>query len=151
MSHYRTLSRLAATALTITLAACGDSTEPPPDDHDPATYQLLIDGVAASAPYTFTQGRTARVRIRFTNAGGEDLDGIESSHFGLLTFDPADLATVQAVPDHHFQFDVTGGITGAGAVTVSYGHDQQADEHVFEPAAVTVAPAAQAQRSERHP
>jgi hypothetical protein len=150
MSHYRAMSWLAA-ALTITLAACSDSTETPPDDHVPVSYQLLIDGVAATAPYTFTQGRTTRVRIKFTNVGGDDLDDIESEHFGLLTFDPADLSTVQAVADHHFQFDVTGGIPGAGNLTVSFGHDEQADEHVFTPAAVTVAPAAQAQLWGGHP
>jgi hypothetical protein len=42
------------------------------------------------------------------------------------------------VTDHNYQFDVTAGPGEAGTVQVSFGHDEAADEHSFDPVAVTV-------------
>jgi hypothetical protein len=39
---------------------------------------------------------------------------------------------------HHYQFDVTGGTAGTGTLEMGYGHDELADEHTFDPEAVTV-------------
>ena len=83
-----------------------------------------------------------RVRFKFLNAASDDLDDIESGHFAGLTFDPASLATVTPVADHHYQFDVTAGSPGNGTMQVSFGHDELADETTLTPAAVTVRPAA---------
>jgi hypothetical protein len=131
---------LLAPALLVALASgCGsDETNGPGDDHTPATYRLLVDGNELSQPYTFVSGETVRVQIKFANAAGEDLDDVEAEHFGLLTFDPATLATIVPVTDHHFQFDVTGGTAGSGTVVVSFGHDEEADEKAFDPATVSV-------------
>src|ERR671914_2028684 len=96
--------------LTAILAiACSDNEAPPAEGHTPVEYDILVNEVAVNAPYTFTAGQTVRVRIKFLNAAGEDLDEVEDSHFGGLTFEPASLATVVRVPDHNYQFDVTGG------------------------------------------
>jgi hypothetical protein len=133
----RTARRLAAAAAVVLLPACS-SNETAPDDHTPVTYTVLVDGTEATAPHTLTAGQTVRVRLKFFNAASDDLDDVEGEHFGGLTFDPTSLATVARVTGHNYQFDVTAGTAGAGTVQVSYGHDAQADEHSFTPAAVTV-------------
>ena len=92
----------------------------------------------APATALLTGGQTVRVRLKFFNAADEDLDDVESEHFGGLTFDPASLATVARVTDHNYQFDVTGGTPGSGTLQVGYGHDEDADEHTFDPIAATV-------------
>jgi hypothetical protein len=131
--------RIAAAAGILGLAACGDSeTAPAADDHTPVSYTILLDDTGATAPYTLTEGRTVRIRIKFLNAASEDLDAVEGEHFAGLTFTPASLATVAAVADHHFQFDVTGATSGTGTLQVGFGHDALADETTFPPAAVTV-------------
>lgn len=56
----------------------------------------------------------------------------------LDVYDPTSLAAVARVPDHNFQFDVTGGTPGTGTVQVGFGHDQLADETSFTPVAITV-------------
>jgi hypothetical protein len=118
--------------------ACGDDDEVTgTEDHTPVRYEVLIDGVSATAPYTFTVEETARVQLKFFNAADEDLDEVESSHFGRLTFNPTSLATVARVIGHNYQFDVTGGDEGTGTVTVGYGHDEAAAEHQF-PAAIVI-------------
>ena len=118
--------------------ACSDN-EAPSEDHTPATYSIQVDDVPVSAPYTLVEGQTVRVRIKFFNAAGEDLDEVQDSHFGGLTFEPASLATAVRVTDLNYQFDVTGGTPGTGTLQVSYGHDETADEHTVEPTAdVTV-------------
>jgi hypothetical protein len=91
-----------------------------------------------TAPYTFAAGVTLRVRVKFFNAAQEDLDDVEAGHFGGLSFNPASLATAVRLADHHYQFDVTGGTAGSGTLQVSFGHDEMADEHTFDPVAVTV-------------
>lgn len=121
-----------------TVAACGDNEEPSLTDHTPTTSSLMVNGQTVTAPYSFVAGQTVRVRIKFFNASEQDLDPVEDSHFGGLWFEPASLATVARVADHNFQFDVTGGTAGSGTVRVGYGHDDAADEHTFDPEAVTV-------------
>ena len=103
------------------------------------TYNLLVNNVAVTAPYTFTPGQTVRIRIKFFNLTQQDLDPVEGEHFGGLTFNPTSLATVARVTGHNYQFDVTGGTVGAGTLQVGYGHDAQADDATFDPEAVTVA------------
>jgi hypothetical protein len=135
----RMLPTLALAATVLGLAACGDSeTAPTADDHTPVSYTLLVNGSPATTPYNLTAGTTVRVQLKFVNAAGEDLDAVESQHFAGLTFAPTSLATVAAVADHHFQFDVTGGAAGTGTVQVGFGHDELADETTFPPATVTV-------------
>lgn len=127
---------LLLTALLAT--ACSDNEAPPAEDHTPVSYSIQVNDAPVSA-YTFVAGETVRVRIKFFTAQG-DLDEVEDSHFGGLTFQPTSLASVVRVPDHNYQFDVTGGSPGSGTLQVSYGHDEAADEHTFPSAAVTVTP-----------
>jgi hypothetical protein len=137
---HRTLLRIAP--LVLVAAGCGsDETAPPAEDHTPVSYTVLINDNQVTAPYTFTDGQTVRVRLKFFNAAQEDLDDVESSHFGGITFNPASLATAVRLSDHHYQFDVTGGTPGTGTLQVSYGHDELADETIFPAADVTVSPA----------
>jgi hypothetical protein len=137
------LLRLAACASLPLAVACGGDETQGTEDHTPVTYTIFVDGAETAPPLILTAGQTVRVRLKFFNAADEDLDDVESEHFGGLTFDPTSLATVARVSDHNYQFDVTGGPTGSGTVEVSYGHDEQADEHTFEPVAATVQATAQ--------
>jgi hypothetical protein len=122
-----------------TITGCGDAEAPSLTDHTAVTYDLLVNDVAVSAPYALAAGQTVRVRIKFFNAEQQDLDPVEGSHFGGLTFNPTSLATAIRVAGHNYQFDVTGGTAGAGTLRVGYGHDELADEESFDPVAVTVA------------
>ena len=131
-------SFLAAGAVAGLLAACGGDETTGNDDHTPTRYQMLRDGLPAAAPFEFVVGQTVRVQLKFFNDAGEDLDDVESSHFGGLTFSPTSLATATRVSDHNYQFDVTGSTEGSGTVTVSFGHDAAADEHTLPIATVTV-------------
>lgn len=130
---------MPATVSLALIAGCGDSEEPSLTDHTAVSYNLLVNDVAVTAPYSFTAGQTVRVRIKFFNLTQQDLDPVEGDHFGGLTFNPTSLATVARVAGHNFQFDVTGGTAGAGTLQVGYGHDEAADEATFDPEAVTVA------------
>jgi hypothetical protein len=128
-----------STALVLLSGACGsDETAPVVEDHVPASYQVFINDNLVTPPFTFTSGQTVRVRLKFFNAAAQDLDEVEDSHFGGLTFDPPALATATRVADHHYQFDVTGEAVGSGTVTVGFGHDDMADETTFPPADVNV-------------
>jgi hypothetical protein len=138
-SVFRTLLCFTPAGLVVVAAACGDTEAPSLTDHTPFTYNLLVNDVAVSAPYTFTAGQTVRVRIKFFNAEQQDLDPVEGEHFGGLTFEPASLATVARVTGHNFQFDVTAGTAGTGTLQVGYGHDELADEVTFDPAPATIA------------
>jgi hypothetical protein len=132
---------IGMSALVLFGAGCGDDeTAPSGDEHTPVSYTLLMDDVVVSLPYTFPSGQTVRVRLIFLNANSENLDEVEATHFAGLIFDPGSLAAVERVSDHHYQFDVTGGSAGSGTVTVSFGHDELADETTFPEAAATVAP-----------
>jgi hypothetical protein len=136
---HRFLLTLVAAAMAALGSACGNGDElQPNEDHTPVSYNLLIDDQPVSPPYTFVDGETARVRIKFFNAAGEDLDSEEAGHFARLTFNPITLATAVRLDDHHYQFDVTGGTAGEGTLQVGYGHDDFADETVFDPAPVRV-------------
>lgn len=135
--HHR-IRCLVAAASTAVLAACSDNESPPTEPHTPVSYNLLVNDVPMTAPYTFAAGQTVRVRIKFFNAAQDDLDDVEAEHFAGLTFNPASLATAVRLADHHYQFDVTGGSAGNGVLQVSFGHDEQADGHTFDPAPVTV-------------
>jgi hypothetical protein len=141
MTPPRLLVRLAAGAALALLAACGSDEIQSNDDHTPVSYTVLVDDAPVTAPFALTSGETVRVRLKFVNAAGEDLDEVEDSHFAGLTFEPTSLATAARVTDHHFQFDVTGGEPGTGTVAVSYGHDEEADEHAFQPAGISVSSA----------
>ncbi|HZA97989.1 MAG TPA: hypothetical protein VE399_04375 [Gemmatimonadales bacterium] len=137
MTHFKTVLLL----LTAFLAtACGDNEAPPAEDHEPRSYRILVNDVLVNEPYTFTSGQTVRVRLQFFNAAEEDLDEVEDSHFGGLSFEPGSRATVVRVADHNYQFDVTGASAGTATLQVSYGHDAAADEQTFPEAAVTVNP-----------
>lgn len=91
-------------------------------------------------PFTFVAGQTVRVRLKFVNSQGEDLDIVESEHCAGLTFDPGSLATATRLFTNHYQLDVTGQAPGSGTLQVSFGHDELADEHTFPEGAVTVTP-----------
>jgi hypothetical protein len=138
MPNSRVLLAVCGCAVLSVLAGCGADETQPAEDHTPDTYTITVDGNAASAPYTFTEGQTALVQIQFVNKEGESLDDVESEHFAGLHFQPTTLATAVRRADHHFQFDVTGGTTGTGTLTVGFGHDDAADEVSFPAAAVTV-------------
>jgi hypothetical protein len=136
----RSLLRFMPAALgAAAIGACGGDEVTSITDHTPVTYNLLVNDVAVSEPYTFTAGQTVRVRIKFFNAEQQDLDPAEGEHFGGLTFNPTSLATVTRVTGHNYQLDVSGGTPATGSIEVSFGHDAQADETTFPPADVTVA------------
>jgi hypothetical protein len=136
-----TYSKSGLLLLTAFLAtACSDNEAPPAEDHTPRTYSIQVNDVPVTEPYTFVEGQSVRVRIKFFNAAQEDLDEVQDSHFGGLTFEPASLATVARVAGLNYQFDVTVGTPGTGTLQVSYGHNEAADEHTFEADAVTVTP-----------
>jgi hypothetical protein len=138
MTLGRTLLPLAAATITTVAAACGGDEPQAAPDHTPVMYNVLVNNVGMNSPYTFAAGQTVRVRIRFFNAAQEDLDAVESEHFGGLTFTPTSLATAVRRSDHHYQFDVIGGPAGSGTMQISFGHDELADEVSFDPAPVTI-------------
>jgi hypothetical protein len=125
--------------LTGALAACSDNESPSgTEDHTPATYSVLVNGAEMQPPIVLVEGQAVSVQLKFFNAEDEDLDIVEDTHFGGLTFSPEDLATVTRDPDHHYRFTVTGETIGIGTVQVSHGHDEAADETSFAPVPVTV-------------
>jgi hypothetical protein len=135
----RFLVGLPAALMTVLAAACGSDEPAATDDHTPVTYNVFINTIAAAAPYTFTVGQTARVRLQLLNVAGEDLDDVEAEHFAAISFNPSDLVTIARVPGHNYQFDVTGNTAGTGTMLVTFGHDEQADEVTLDPAGVIVA------------
>lgn len=138
MTPPRHLLRLAAGAALTLAAGCGGDEVQATDDHTPVSYTVLVDGAPTTAPFALTQGRAVLVQLKFVNACNEDLDAVEGSHFGGLTFSPTSLATAARVAGHNYQFTVTGGTPGTGTVVVGFGHDAQADETSFPAAGVTV-------------
>jgi hypothetical protein len=138
MHSVRPLARFAIAAGCLAFSACGGDETQGTDDHTPTAFTVLIDDVPMSPPLTLTAGEQVRVRLKFANAQGDDLDDIEAEHFGGLTVSPEALATIVRVADHHFQFDVTGGATGTGTVQVGFGHDEEADEVTFPTVPLTV-------------
>jgi hypothetical protein len=139
-SLQRPFQYLVPLALIIVVAGCGGDEPQGTPDHTPVSYNVLINDVLVTAPYTFPSGVTVRVRLKFFNVAQDDLDDVEAEHFAGLTFNPPPRATVVRLTDHHYQFDVTGGVPGSGTITVGFGHDDMADEQVFPPANITVTP-----------
>ena len=124
----------------LAVAACSDSNETPPEEsHSPSSAALIVDGTPAGDPILLPAGATVPVEIKFYNDAGDEITGIEDSHFGNLTFDPSTLAAVADVPNQHFHKTLTvGGEVTGGVVTIGYGHDEAADELSFGPFAVSV-------------
>ena len=131
---------LVPLALFTVVAGCGGDEPQSTPDHTPVSYNVLINDVPVTAPYTFPSGVTVTVRLKLFNASQDDLDDVEAEHFAGLTFEPASRATAVRLANHHYQFDVTGGVPGSGTVTVGFGHDQAADERTLPPANITVTP-----------
>jgi hypothetical protein len=130
---------LPALLLTGALAACSDNESPSgTEDHTPTTYSVLVNGSEMLPPIVLVEGQAVTVQLKFFNAEDEDLDTVEATHFGGLTFSPENLATVTRDPDHNYRFTVTGETVGIGTVQVSHGHDEAADETSFTPVPVTV-------------
>jgi hypothetical protein len=138
----RTRALLAVLPLAMAgglLFACGSDETAAPPDHTPTTYSLIINGVPQEAPYSIQASHQVVVQIKFFNAAGEDLDAVEAEHFGGLSLNPTSLGTVTPLTDHHYQFNLTTSATpGSGTLTVSFGHDEAADEVTFDPAPFTV-------------
>ncbi|HUR93999.1 MAG TPA: hypothetical protein VMY76_05420 [Gemmatimonadales bacterium] len=134
----RPLLRFMACAAFTLASACGSDETVGGEDHTPVSYTVLVNGVESSSVLTLTEGQLVRVQFKFFNAADEDLDDVESSHFGGMAFAPTSLGTIVRVADHNFQFDVTGGTPGTGTAEVSYGHDEAADETTLSPLTVTV-------------
>jgi hypothetical protein len=134
----RPLVRCLLGAACLTFAACGGDETQGTEDHTAASFTMLVNDAPATSPLALTVGVPVRVRLKFENAEGEDLDPIETEHFGGLEFSPASLATAARVTDHHFQFDVVPVQAGTGTIQVSYGHDEAADEVTFPATSVIV-------------
>ena len=122
---------LLTAGTAVMVLACGDSTAV--DDHTPIGYTILVNGIQTQV---FPANRSSLVQIRFRNAAQQVLDDLEPTHFAALSFTPTSLATVARVPGHNFQFEVTGGPVAEGTAVIGFGHDEQADEVVFDPVGV---------------
>lgn len=125
----------------ITLAGCGDDPAAPAEaGHTPASAKLFVNNVDVTSNLVLDATETT-VEVRFYASDGDQITGIEDSHYAGLTFTPDTLATPAAVVDEHFFFDVTAQASaGTGSVMVGYGHDVDADELSFGPFPVEVTP-----------
>jgi hypothetical protein len=139
-SLHRPFFCLVPLALFTVVAGCGGDEPQGTPDHTPVSYNVLINDVPVTAPYTFPSGVTVTVRLKLFNAAQDDLDDVEAEHFAGLTFSPPPRATAVRLTDHHYQFEVTGGVPGSGTMTIGFGHDEAADEHTLPPANITVTP-----------
>lgn len=123
-----------ALALGAALYACGGDETAPEEGHTPASAAVFVGGIDVTGALVLPAGETVRVEVRFFNDHGEEIAGIDATHFASLTFTPGTLATVADVDGEHFQKDVAGGAeAGTGTYTVGYGHDEAADELSFGP------------------
>lgn len=140
MMHPKLLpvTRWCAAAALVLLSACGEDETQPTESHTPTSYNIVVNDVPQTEPYVLSAGETSRVRIKFFNAAGEDLDDVEAEHFAGLSFNPSSLAVVSRLADHHYQFDVTPPAVGSGTLQVGFGHSDAADEKVFPAVAVNV-------------
>jgi hypothetical protein len=131
-THVRStwLALTACTALALA-AACGSDETQAAEDHTPVSYTIFVDGTQAVPPLSVNQDQTVRIRFEFQNAAGDDLDDIATTHFAGFTISPTAIATVTRIAGQNYQFDVTGAVPGSGTATVSFGHDEAADETSF--------------------
>ena len=119
--------------------AC-DSTEVSSHDHTPVSAKLFIAGGQELTPNVqLARGATVLVEVRFFDAGGALITGLEPDHATAVTFTPATLATVAPVTGHKFHFDVTAqNAAGSGTVRLGYGHGTSTSELSFGPFPVTI-------------
>jgi hypothetical protein len=126
--HFPALILIAA------LSACGGDETSPEEGHTPASAAVFVGGIEVTDALLLPSGEAVRVEVKFYDEHGEEIPGIDATHFASLTFTPATLATVADVDGEHFQKDVTGGSeAGTGTYSVGYGHDEAADELSFGP------------------
>ncbi|HEU5154100.1 MAG TPA: hypothetical protein VFU03_05185 [Gemmatimonadales bacterium] len=140
MTRGRIGSSLLAIA-AIAIAGCSSDEAVAAEDHDPVSVTFAVNGITnPDGKLHLLEGQTVTVRATFVNAGGDDLDDIEDSHFSSLTFDPAGIATATIDPNAHYshEIEVTAAAATTGTVTVGFGHDDQADEHSLGPIDVVV-------------
>ena len=134
-----TLLHLSACAGLTFAAACGSDEAQGTEDHTPVSFTVFVDDAQTALPLTLNAGTTVRIRFKFENAAGDDLDEVEGEHFAGLSFTPTTLATsVTRVSGHNYQFDVAVGLPGSGTARLGYGHDEAADQTTFDPFAVTI-------------
>ena len=127
----RRFPRLALAAL---LAGCGGDETAPEQGHAPASAGVFVGGIDVTDALVLPSGEAVRVEVKFYDDHGEEITGIDATHFASLTFTPATLATVADVGGEHFRKDVTGGAeAGIGTYSIGYGHDEAADELSFGP------------------
>jgi hypothetical protein len=126
----------------VALAGCSSDETVAVDDHDPVSVTLSVDGAPPSGDgkLHLPEGQTVTVRATFLNAAGDNLDDVEGTHFSLLTFDPAGIATPTMDPNAHFshQVVVNAAVSTTGTVMVDFGHDAATDEHSLGPIEVVV-------------
>ena len=121
-------------ALVAGLSACGGDETSPEEGHTPASAAVFVGGTDVTDALVIPSGEAVRVEVKFYDQHGEEIIGIDATHFASLTFTPSALATVADVDGEHFQKDVTGGAeAGTGTYSVGYGHDEAADELTFGP------------------
>jgi hypothetical protein len=137
--YHASLCLVPLVLITILTSCGGDEPQGTPD-HTPVTYSVLINDVPVTAPYTFPSGVTVTVRLKLFNVAQDDLDDVEAEHFAGLSFSPPPRATAVRLTDHHYQFEVTGGVPGSGTMMIGFGHEETADEHTLPPANITVTP-----------
>lgn len=124
----------AALALTAALTACGGDGTSPEEGHTPASAAVFVGSFDVTDPMVLPSGEMVRVELKFYDEEGEEITGIEATHFASLAFTPSTLATVADVEGEPFRKDVTGGAgAGSGMYSVGYGHDETADELTFGP------------------
>ncbi|HSE45131.1 MAG TPA: hypothetical protein VLB12_12660 [Gemmatimonadales bacterium] len=126
----------------VAVVGCSSDETVAGDDHDPVSVTFSVDGAppGGDGKLHLPEGQTVTVRATFLNAGGDNLDDVEDTHFSSLTFNPAGIATPTIDPNAHFSHQVVVNATAAttGTVTVGFGHDAAADEHSLGPIDVVV-------------
>jgi len=134
MSYSLLTRSCGALALTVALAGCGSDETAPEEGHTPASAAVFVGEFDVTDALVLPSGKAVRVQVKFYDEHGEEITGIDATHFASLTFTPATLATVADVGGEHFQKDVTGGAEpGTGTYSVGYGHDETAGELTFGP------------------
>ena len=136
--------RLLLIAGVVALGCAGDEATGPDGNGGHATVAGARIFDAADTDVTsalqLAAGGTTRLRVRFTDAQGVLVSGLEAGHDAALVFEPAGFATATPVTGQKFYFDVTtqspAGTTGS--VRVGYGHAGNADESLFGPFGVNV-------------